>query len=88
MMGITWWNTVDDCGAPGEPSVSGIFSRDMQPKPAYHTLNNLIHNEWKTNLTVKADSQGVVSFRGFRGSYRLTWIDGAGKEQTQICQVK
>ena len=24
MMGITWWNIVDDCGAPGEPSVSGL----------------------------------------------------------------
>ena len=88
MMGITWWNTVDDCGAPGEPSVSGMFTRDMQPKPAYHTLNNLIHNEWKTNLTAKADSDGVVSFRGFRGSYRLSWIDSDGNEQTQVCEVK
>lgn len=79
MMGVTWWNVVDDCGAPGEPGVSGLFSRDMQPKPAYFVLNDLIHNEWKTNMTVKADQNGKVAFRGFRGNYRLSWIDANGK---------
>ncbi|MFG0248453.1 MAG: 1,4-beta-xylanase, partial [Phycisphaeraceae bacterium JB051] len=59
-----------------------------QPKPAYHTLNNLIHHEWKTNLTAKADSDGALSFRGFRGSYRLSWTDSDGNAQTQICEVK
>lgn len=88
MMGITWWNIVDDCGAPGEPGVSGLFSRDMQPKPAYFALNDLINKEWKTNLHVKADQNGVVAFRGFRGSYRLTWTDASGKEMSQLCEVR
>lgn len=88
MMGITWWNLVDDCGAPGEPSVSGIFTRDMQPKPAYFALNKLINEEWKTSLSVKADAQGCVKFRGFRGMYRLTWTDSAGKTQTQTMVLK
>lgn len=88
MMGITWWNVVDDCGAPGEPGVSGLFTRDMQPKPAYHTLNDLIHNQWKTNLVVKADSEGIVAFRGFRGQYRLTWVDAAGKDSSIVIDVK
>ena len=79
---------MDDCGAPGEPSVSGMFTRDMQPKPAYHTLNDLIHNEWKTKLVVKADSEGVVAFRGFRGQYRLTWNDAAGQECSTVVDVK
>ncbi len=87
MMGITWWNLVDDCGAPGEPSVSGIFSRDMQPKPAYFVLNDLINKEWKTNTTVKADKNGEVAFRGFRGKYRLTWNNADGKEQTAEVQL-
>lgn len=81
MMGITWWNVVDDCGAPGEPSVSGLFSRDMQPKPAYHALNALINDEWKTNAIARADKDGAVEFRGFRGAYRLSWQDAAGKTQ-------
>ena len=78
MMGITWWNVVDDCGAPGEPSVSGLFTRDMQPKPAYFALNTLINEEWKTRLTVKAGEGGSVKFRGFKGTYRVSWTDASG----------
>jgi GH35 family endo-1,4-beta-xylanase len=81
MMGITWWNVVDDCGAPGEPSVSGLFSRDMQPKPAYFALDKLINNEWKTRLTAKAGEGGRVAFRGFKGKYRATWRDASGAEK-------
>ena len=83
MMGITWWNVVDDCGAPGEPSVSGLFSRAMAPKPAYYALENLINHEWRTNTCVKADAEGCISFRGFRGTYRLTWLDEDNHERTQ-----
>ena len=79
MMGITWWNVVDDCGAPGEPSVSGLFSRDMQPKPAYHALDDLINHAWKTRLTTTAREDGSVAFRGFRGAYRLSWTGADGR---------
>lgn len=82
MMGITWWNVVDDCGAPGEPSVSGLFSRDMEPKPAYHILNGLINDEWKTRTTVRAGKDGMVEFRGFRGAYRLSWQGADGSTGT------
>ena len=78
MMGITWWNVVDDCGAPGEPSVSGLFTRDMQPKPAYFAMNDLINKEWKTTTTVKAGEGGSVKFRGFKGKYRVTYTDASG----------
>ena len=81
MMGITWWNVVDDCGAPGEPSVSGLFTRDMEPKQSYYALNNLINNEWKTNLTAEADKKGQVEFRGFKGNYLIKYKDKTGKEQ-------
>ncbi len=88
MMGITWWNVVDDCGAPGEPSVSGLFSRDMQPKPAYHALDDLVNGEWKTRLETKAGKDGSVSFRGFRGLYRATWTDAAGKKASAEFNVE
>lgn len=83
MMGITWWNVVDDCGAPGEPSVSGLFSRNMEPKPAYFAMNDLVNNAWKTRTCVKAGKNGEVEFRGFRGTYKLTWLDVSGKECSQ-----
>jgi GH35 family endo-1,4-beta-xylanase len=81
MMAITWWNVVDDCGAPGEPTISGLFTRDMEPKPSFHALNKLINEEWKTRTIAKAGADGTVKFRGFKGRYRLTWKDAAGNEQ-------
>ena len=73
MMGITWWNPVDECGAPKEPSVSGICTRNMEPKPAYHVLNDLINHEWKTDVELAADEKGKIAFRGFPGTYQLSW---------------
>ena len=87
MNGITWWNVVDNCGAPGEPSISGIFTRDMQPKAAYFAMDDLINREWKTKTSVVAKG-GKVSFRGFRGRYRLTWKDAEGKEHSKFVEVE
>ena len=78
VMGITWWNIVDGGAAPGEPSFSGLFDTEMNPKPAYITLDELINQEWKTRLTAKADTGGKISFRGFKGSYRVTWTEASG----------
>ncbi len=88
MNGISWWNVVDDCGAPGEPSISGLFTRDMRPKTAYFAMDDLINHAWKTRTTVKAGADGRVSFRGFRGRYRLTWTGTDGKTQDKIVVVK
>jgi GH35 family endo-1,4-beta-xylanase len=88
MMGITWWNVVDDCGAPREPSVSGLFTRNMEPKPSYFALNNLINNEWKTKTEVKSGENGNVKFRGFKGNYQISWKDNAGKIQTRKFYLK
>ena len=87
-MAITWWNVVDGCGLKGEPTVSGLFTRDMQPKPAYYALDNLINHEWKTNLTLKADENGQVKFRGFKGKYKLSWTDEKGESHFIMYHLK
>lgn len=81
MKAITWWNVVDGCGAPGEPAVSGLFTRDMQPKLSYYALNDLINNQWKTRLDVKAKN-GKVKFRGFRGRYHITYTTEDGRTRS------
>jgi len=94
MNGITWWNVVDDCGAPGEPSISGLFTRDMRPKTAYYAMDDLVNREWRTVTQVKATAKGegeakcAISFRGFRGWYRLSWKGADGREQTRPVEVK
>lgn len=79
VMGITWWNPVDDCGAPREPSVSGFCTKRMEPKPAFHVLDHLINSEWKTDVELTADGTGAVKFRGFPGTYELFWKDESGR---------
>ena len=87
MNGITWWNVVDDCGAPGEPSISGIFTRDMRPKTAFYALDDLFNREWRTNVKVTAKG-GKVSFRGFRGRYHLKWKNADGSNGYKSVDVK
>ncbi len=71
-MGITWWNLVDGGGYAGEPEVSGLMTKDLERKSAYDALDELINHEWRTKTQVVA-KDGTVSFRGFRGKYRLSW---------------
>ena len=85
--GITWWNLVDGCSFPGEPQISGLFTRDMRPKPAYKALDSLVNGEWKTKGAVSAKG-GKVAFRGFRGRYRLSWKGADGKTVSKTVEVK
>jgi len=90
-MGITWWNTVDGGGVKGEPRVSGLFTRDMKKKPVYEALDRLINHEWRTRAKVKVEGQGQqrkISFRGFKGRYRLSWTDADGKPSLKYVEVK
>jgi GH35 family endo-1,4-beta-xylanase len=74
---ITWWNLPDGAAAPGEDGVpSGLLNADLTPKPAYLALHDLIHIQWRTRLTTKADADGQVAFRGFHGWYKITVGEG------------
>lgn len=77
--GITWWNLIDGGAAPGEPSFSGLLDKEGNPKPSYQALDSLINHEWKTRLTLKADQEGRIRFRGFRGNYTITYRNRKGK---------
>lgn len=89
MRSIVWWNIVDDCGAPGEPTTSGLFTRQMEPKPSYYALEKLILHEWRTNLEIKADAnEAKVQFRGFKGNYRVSYKDAQGADKSLEITVK
>lgn len=88
VMGITWWNVVDGGAAPGEPSISGIYNTEMEPKPVFDVLNNLINQEWKTKITTKIKKDKEVTFRGFKGKYRVSWKDKKGVKHTKDFSLK
>lgn len=83
---ITYWNLVDSVG--GEILYSGFYNRDMTKKPAYFALHRLVNEEWRTNLHVKSDASGALSFRGFKGRYRLSWTGADGKQVSQFVDLK
>lgn len=88
VMGITWWNVVDGGAAKGEPSFSGLYDKELNPKPVYYALDQLINHEWKTTLTLKPGLTGDIRFRGFKGKYRISWKDKSGKQQQAEFQLK
>ena len=85
--GITWWNVVDGCGAKGEPAISGLFTRDMRPKAACFAMDDLVNSEWKTRLSARVEN-GRVTFRGFRGTYRLSWKGGTWDAREMVIEKK
>lgn len=88
VMGITWWNVVDGGAAPGEPSVSGIYDKELNCKPVYHILDKLINKEWKTNTVLKISNDETVRFRGFKGRYIVSWKDKNGNQQQAEFDLK
>ena len=80
-MGITWWNVVDGGAAKGEPSYSGLYDSNLNRKPVYEELDRLINHEWKTELNLKPAKDNTVSFRGFKGKYRISWTDKKRKRR-------
>jgi len=70
---ITWWNVPDSGAAPGEDKLlSGLLTRELKPKAAYHALHELIHREWRTRAEGVTDAEGRFRLRGFHGQYRVT----------------
>ncbi len=76
--GLTWWNLPDDgilltkrvAGDENIPS-TGLIDENYNPKLAYKVLDDLINKEWKTDIT-RAVTDGIIKFRGFYGTYKLT----------------
>lgn len=70
-----YWNTADGhCFAPSVTNDEnrcrgGLFHHDMTPKKSALMLRHLFDEEWHTELTLQADENGIVSFRGFGGRY-------------------
>jgi GH35 family endo-1,4-beta-xylanase len=66
---VTGWDFTDGCwlGAP-----SGLLAADNREKPAYKTLERLIHGEWHSECDVVTDDNGCAEVTGFRGMYSLS----------------
>jgi GH35 family endo-1,4-beta-xylanase len=69
VVSINWWGLSDrNIWLPG----GGLIDEEYRPKPVYEMLAKLINQTWRTNISVRTDNQGTVSFRGFFGEYEIT----------------
>ena len=66
---ITTWDFTDG-GWLKAPA--GFVRADGSEKPSYHALQKLIHGEWETHEVLTTDSEGYVSFSGFKGDYAVS----------------
>lgn len=67
---ITWWDFCDYRSFLH--SATGLVRTDMTPKPAYDELKKLIKGKWWTKTRLRTGNDGMATFRGFLGDYRIT----------------
>lgn len=77
---IIYWNLVDgyaafapqgDMTAGENYYYGGLMRFDLTPKPAYDVIDSLFNREWRTNLDLEANADGMSAFRGFYGEYEI-----------------
>ncbi len=79
---ITWWDFADRNAWQNAPA--GLLGKDLQPKPAYTALQDLIRNQWWTRAALTTDAAGRAAFRGFLGDYAVTLRLPAGTELASV----
>lgn len=84
---IIWWNVADGTAVAGEDKWRGGFlDENLQPKPAYHALNTLINQEWKTTFMATISNKSH-SFKGFYGDY-VVKVTRQGKTTEHTFSIK
>ncbi len=66
---ITTWDFKDGAWLKAP---SGFVRLDNSPKPSYHMLKKLIHEEWSTNTEVTTDENGFATVEAFKGEYEIS----------------
>ena len=88
--GVTYWNLYDGAtfkkdGWDEGVTNAGLLDYAAREKPAYQALYQLINREWKTFARLRTGSDGTVSLRGFRGTYRIGARQGDGQVESETC---
>ena len=68
-------------GANGKPI---CYDEKWQPKMALEQMEDLIYNKWMTRNSGRTDGDGVASFDGFYGSYKISVIANGVKKTVWV----
>lgn len=66
---LSWFDFTDHrwLGAP-----AGMLNDELEPKPVYHALYDLIHRQWHSDAQGRTNAYGVYTGRLFCGEYEIT----------------
>lgn len=87
MEGLMYWNLIDGYAYAAEPGdmtagenyyYGGLLRFDGSKKPAYKVIKKMFNEEWRTNVDVFGNDDGITRFHGFYGEYELN-IRSKGK---------
>lgn len=90
VQGIVWWNLPDngilttkhqDENLP----TNGLLDGKYREKQAFKTLQRLINEEWRTNVTLESHARDYVTTRAFYGTYAVR-VNGKPVEDIHIAE--
>jgi endo-1,4-beta-xylanase len=63
---------------------AAMFERDWTPRPMADAWIDLVHKEWKTDVTATTNADGVAHARGFCGDYDINVAAGSASAHAQL----
>lgn len=78
---LSWFDFTDHrwLNAP-----AGLVDDDLNPKPVYAALDDLINRQWHTDADLTTSTAGICGTRLFFGTYEIT-VEAAGVRKT-VCR--
>lgn len=78
MTGLVTWTPFEYARGQGPKPDAAFFDWQLKQKPNGEVWNDLVNKTWRTRLEAVSDEEGVVRFRGFKGTYELVASAGSG----------
>jgi GH35 family endo-1,4-beta-xylanase len=78
MVGLITWTPFEYARGQGPKPDAAFFDWQLREKPNGEVWNALVNDTWRTRQEAVSDGQGLVRFRGFKGTYGLEATAGSG----------
>ena len=62
----------------------GLIDERGNAKPNYKTLDQMINDEWRTNIQINLSANDIAKFRGFYGSYEVEVVAGGKRTKAKF----
>lgn len=88
MTGLVTWTPFEYAKGQGPKPDAAFFDWQLNEKPNGRAWDELVNDAWRTRLEVVSDEDGLVRFRGFKGTYALEASAGSGKASNRASFIE